>query len=46
MLAHRGAATAQLPVWVVENKAGEQLRITLEDVEHDSAMNSASTPAW
>jgi len=24
------------PVWVVENKAGEQLRITLEDVEHDS----------
>ncbi len=23
-------------VWVVENKAGEQLRITLEDVEHDS----------
>ena len=25
-----------LPVWVVENKAGEQLRITIEDVEHDS----------
>lgn len=25
-----------LPVWVVENKAGEQLRITLEGVEHDS----------
>ncbi len=25
------------PVWVVENKAGEQLRITLEDVEHDSS---------
>ena len=24
-------------VWVVENKAGEQLRITLEDVEHDSS---------
>ncbi len=24
------------PVWVVENKAGEQLRITLEDIEHDS----------
>jgi len=24
-------------VWVVENKAGEQLRITLEEVEHDSS---------
>ena len=23
-------------VWVVENKAGEQLRITVEDIEHDS----------
>jgi RecB family endonuclease NucS len=26
-----------LPVWVVENKAGEQLRITIERVEHDSS---------
>jgi RecB family endonuclease NucS len=25
------------PVWVVANKAGEQLRITVEDVEHDSS---------
>ncbi|MGU3501218.1 endonuclease NucS [Mycobacterium sp. C31M] len=24
-------------VWVVENKAGEQLRITIEDVEHDTS---------
>ncbi|ANW66059.1 endonuclease [Mycobacterium sp. djl-10] len=24
-------------VWVVENKAGEQLRITLEEIEHDSS---------
>jgi RecB family endonuclease NucS len=24
------------PVWVVQNKAGEQLRITVEDIEHDS----------
>ncbi|MCV7431234.1 endonuclease NucS [Mycolicibacterium bacteremicum] len=24
-------------LWVVENKAGEQLRITLEDIEHDSS---------
>ena len=26
-----------LPVWVVQNKAGEQLRITVEDIEHDSS---------
>ena len=25
------------PVWVVENKSGEQLRITIEDVEHDTS---------
>jgi RecB family endonuclease NucS len=25
------------PVWVVQNKSGEQLRITVEDVEHDSS---------
>ncbi|MCV7269953.1 endonuclease NucS [Mycolicibacterium doricum] len=25
------------PVWVVQNKAGEQLRITVEQVEHDSS---------
>jgi RecB family endonuclease NucS len=25
------------PVWVVENKSGEQLRITIEEVEHDSS---------
>src|SRR3954451_2715376 len=24
-------------VWVVENKAGEKLRITIEDLEHDSS---------
>ena len=24
------------PIWVVENKAGEQLRITVEEIEHDS----------
>lgn len=27
----------QAPVWVVENKAGEQLRITIEGIEHDSS---------
>ncbi len=26
-----------LPVWVVENKGGEQLRITIESMEHDSS---------
>jgi RecB family endonuclease NucS len=26
-----------LPVWVVENKTGEQLRITVESIEHDSS---------
>ncbi|GAB5902638.1 endonuclease [Mycobacteroides chelonae] len=31
--AEAGAST----VWVVENKAGEQLRITIENIEHDSA---------
>jgi RecB family endonuclease NucS len=25
------------PVWVVENKAGEQLRIAIEEIEHDSS---------
>jgi hypothetical protein len=25
------------PLWVVQNKAGEQLRITVEDIEHDSS---------
>src|SRR3979411_1440273 len=25
-----------LPLWVVQNKAGEQLRITVEEIEHDS----------
>ena len=27
----------RLPVWVVENKTGEQLRITIEEIEHDSS---------
>lgn len=25
------------PVWVVQNKSGDQLRITIEDIEHDSS---------
>lgn len=29
--------TGTQPIWVVQNKAGEQLRITLEGIEHDSS---------
>ena len=31
-------------IWVVQNKAGEQLRITLEDVEHDSTHELGTDP--
>jgi RecB family endonuclease NucS len=31
-------------VWVVENKTGEQLRITIEDVEHDSSHELGADP--
>ncbi|MEB3071583.1 endonuclease NucS [[Mycobacterium] vasticus] len=27
----------ELPVWVVANKTGDQLRITIEEIEHDSS---------
>ncbi|MEO6793202.1 MAG: endonuclease NucS [Mycobacterium sp.] len=30
-------ADGEFPVWVVANKAGDQLRITIEAVEHDSS---------
>ena len=32
-----GGSEGEAPVWVVQNKAGEQLRITVEDIEHDSS---------
>ncbi|OAR19662.1 endonuclease NucS [Mycobacterium leprae] len=32
------------PAWVVENKAGEQLRITVEEVEHDSCHDLGVDP--
>jgi RecB family endonuclease NucS len=32
------------PVWVVENKAGEQLRITVEHIEHDSSHDLGADP--
>ena len=32
-----GDSEGAAPVWVVQNKAGEQLRITVEDIEHDSS---------
>jgi hypothetical protein len=31
------ASDGSTPVWVVENKIGEQLRITIEEIEHDSS---------
>ena len=34
----------QAPVWVVENKAGEQLRITIEEIEHDSSHDLGVDP--
>jgi len=41
-LEERDLAAAEVPetakaLWVVTNKAGEELRITIEDVEHDSS---------
>jgi endonuclease len=30
-------AAGEVPVWLVQNKAGEQLRITVEGIEHDSS---------
>lgn len=32
------------PVWVVENKAGEQLRITVEEIEHDTSHDLGVDP--
>jgi RecB family endonuclease NucS len=34
----------QAPVWVVENKAGEQLRITVEEIVHDSSHDLGVDP--
>jgi len=34
----------EAPVWVVENKAGEQLRITVEEIEHDSSHDLGADP--
>ena len=34
----------QVSVWVVQNKAGEQLRITIEDIEHDSSHELGTDP--
>ena len=31
------ATEGEVAVWIVENKSGEQLRITIEEVEHDSS---------
>ncbi len=34
----------EVPVWVVENKAGEQLRITVENIDHDSTHDLGVDP--
>jgi len=34
----------EVPVWVVQNKAGEQLRITIEEIEHDSSHELGTDP--
>ena len=39
-----GTEDGSLTVWVVENKAGEQLRITLEEIEHDSSHDLGVDP--
>jgi RecB family endonuclease NucS len=39
-----GGSGDQAPVWVVENKAGEQLRITVEGIEHDSSHDLGVDP--
>jgi hypothetical protein len=36
--------SGEVPVWVVENKAGEQLRITVEQIEHDSSHDLGVDP--
>jgi RecB family endonuclease NucS len=38
------ATEDELPVWVVENKSGEQLRITIEEIEHDSSHELGTDP--
>jgi RecB family endonuclease NucS len=37
-------SAGDLPLWVVENKAGEQLRITIEGIEHDSSHDLGVDP--
>jgi RecB family endonuclease NucS len=34
----------EVSVWVVENKTGEQLRITIEEIEHDSSHELGTDP--
>jgi len=37
-------AEEEVSIWVVQNKAGEQLRITIEDIEHDSSHELGTDP--
>jgi RecB family endonuclease NucS len=34
----------EIPVWLVENKSGEQLRITITEIEHDSSHELGTDP--
>ncbi len=34
----------EVPVWLVENKSGEQLRITITEIEHDSSHELGTDP--
>ncbi len=37
-------ADGEVPVWLVENKSGEQLRITITEIEHDSSHDLGTDP--
>ncbi|GAB4583545.1 endonuclease NucS [Nocardia sp. IFM 10818] len=43
-LEERDSETAAAKLWVVTNKAGEELRITLEEIEHDSSHDLGVDP--
>jgi RecB family endonuclease NucS len=43
-LTEDGTGADEVTVWVVQNKAGEQLRITIEEIEHDSKHELGTDP--
>jgi len=40
------SSKGRLELWVVENKAGEQLRITVEEIEHRLQPSARVDPGW